>query len=134
MIKNSSKVLGILKTFFQEGFKAEGKNEKKHIAASGYDIDDLAVLLRGSVRQTGREQLAGRSDGACRNVGRGDCSACGDGFCRIASLGGEYYVGAEMLTDVLPASAEELMRKTAGCTIRASGGLSQSMPDIRARA
>lgn len=99
------------------------ENEKKHIAASGYDIDDLAVLLRGSVRQTGREQLAGRSDGPCRNVGCGDCSACGDGFCRIASLGGKYYVRAEMLTDVLPASAEELMAKNGGVYYKGVRGL-----------
>lgn len=81
------------------------------------------MLLRGSVRQTGREQLAERSDGACRNVGCGDCSACGDGFCRIASLGGKYYVGAEMLTDVLPASAEELMAKNGGVYYKGVRGL-----------
>ena len=47
----------------------------------------------------------------------------GDGFCRIAALGGKYYVGAEMLTDVLPASAEELMAKNGGVYYKGVRGL-----------
>ena len=47
----------------------------------------------------------------------------GDGFCRIATLGGKYYVRTEMLTDVLPDSAAELMAENGGVYYKGVMGL-----------